>query len=474
MDQVITTAGKMKLAAAAAQVDLSNAELALKRARNDLATQVRTAYYNLVVAQETVRITRVVAHFTDEVYRLQIDLLSGGFAASHEPAALRSQVFVVRLAHKQAINNYAFAWKQLVAAIGLPQMPLSAVEGQVDRFIPYYEYDAVLAYVLHNHTDVLTARNNLVGAGYRLKLAQVTPVPDLDVRGELWQETQVAPRMNYHQMSVSAQLPIWDQNKGNIRAATATMARASEGPHQAELTLTTGLAAAYGAYQDNLAAVEYYRLYILPDQVRYYRGVFERRQIDPAFAFNDLVTAQQNLVADVTAYLGILGQLWTSVVNVADYLQTDDFYQLGKPLELPPLPEFDAPHSWPCPHPQFAPVPCVEGQQPVDAAAAANPMAASAARAPLRSPLQATNSTERVGGAERQLTAVQPVSFVGPVVAVQPMIETPTAPARPLGSSQLPSAPVANPTVGAPATLPVETVLPLPRPRGGLITDVSS
>ncbi len=361
IDQVISTAGKMKLASAIAQVNLSNAELALRKARNDLATQVRTTYYGLVVARETVRINRVLARFTDEVYRLQTDLLAGGFAASHEPAALRSQVFVVRLAHQQAVNNYAYAWKQLVAAIGLPQMPLSAVEGQVDRFIPYYEYDDVLAYVLRNHTDVLTARNDLVSAGYQLKLAQVTPVPNLDVAGSVWQENQIQPRMEYHQMSVSVQLPIWDQNKGNIRAAAAARARASEEPHQAQLALTTGLAAAYGAYQDNLAAVEYYRMYILPDQVRYYRGVFERRQIDPTFAFNDLVTAQQNLVVDVTAYLAILGQLWTSVINVADYLQTDDFYQLARPLELPPLPEFDAPPCWPCPHPHPAGMACVDG-----------------------------------------------------------------------------------------------------------------
>ena len=427
IDQVISTAGKMKLASAMAQMNVSNAELALKRARTDLATQVRKTYYGLVVARETVRINRVLARFTDEVYRLQTDLLSGGFAASHEPAALRSQVFVVRLAHKQAITNYAYAWKQLVAAIGLPQMPLSAVEGQVDRFIPYYEYDEILAYVLRNHTDVLTARNDLVSAGYKLKLAQITPVPNLDVIGSLWQENQIQPRQEYHQMSVSVQLPIWDQNKGNIRAAAAARARASEEPHQAELALTTGLAAAYGAYQDNLAAVEYYRQYILPDQVRYYRGVFERRQIDSAFPFNDLVTAQQNLVADVTAYLGILGQLWTSVINLADYLQTDDFYQLGKPLELPPLPEFDGPQCWPCPHPQPGGLIPVQDPQLPSAGAIDKPM------------------TTAGGG----------------VVAA--IIQRPASPAGPFGPTQLPAAPGGNQAIGPPATTPVETVLPLPR-----------
>jgi cobalt-zinc-cadmium efflux system outer membrane protein len=149
---------------------------------------------------------------------------------------------------------------------------------------------------------------------------------------------------------VSFPFPIWDRNQGNILAASSALVRAAEGPHAVEVALTSGLATAYAGYKSNLAAVEYYRRNILPDQVRYYRGVFERRRIDPSVAFGDLVQAQQVLVADVTSYLGVLGTLWTSVVSVANFLQTDDLYQLGDPLELPHLPDFDALHPLPCPH----------------------------------------------------------------------------------------------------------------------------
>jgi cobalt-zinc-cadmium efflux system outer membrane protein len=353
VDQVIKTGGKLKIQTAQAQMNFRNAELALKRARFDLATTIRADYYNLLVAKETVRVNKGLAHFTDEIYRLQSDLLAGGFAASHEPAALRSQAFIVRLAYQQAIFNYMYAWKQLVADMGLKQLPLSAVEGEVDRLIPYYDYDAVLAHVLRNHTDVVTARNALQGARYGLKLARVTPVPDVEVNLGVFKEKVVFPLQNYYQITVGIPFPIWDRNQGNIRAAAGTLIRATEGPHAAEVALTAGVASAYAGYKDSLAAMEYYRRNILPDQVRYYRGVFERRKIDPTVAFGDLVQAQQVLVADVTAYLGVLGTLWTSVVNVANYLQTDDLYQLGAPLELPRLPEFDAQHPLPCPHPQW-------------------------------------------------------------------------------------------------------------------------
>lgn len=353
IDQVVKTAGKLKLQSAAALMNYRNAELALRRARFDLATTIRSDYYTLLVARETVRVNKALAHFTDEIFRLQADLLKGGFAASHEPSALRSQAFIVRLGYQQAIASYVYAWKQLVADIGLKQLPLSSVDGQVDRLIPYYDYDAVLAHVLRNHTDVLTARNTLQGARYSLKLAQVIPVPDVEVRGDVWKENTVFPFQNFHTLTVSVPFPIWDRNQGNIRTAASALVRAAEGPHQVEVSLTSSLATAYSSYKNNLAAMEYYRRNILPDQVRYYRGVFERRKIDPTVAFGDLVQAQQVLVADITSYLGVLGALWTSVVNVANLLQTDDLYQLGKPLELPQLPDFDALHPLPCPHPQL-------------------------------------------------------------------------------------------------------------------------
>jgi outer membrane protein, heavy metal efflux system len=386
VDQLIKTGGKLTIAVAGARMALVAAELALKQTRYALATTIRSDFYTLLVAQETVRVNRGLAHFTDEIFRLQTDLLGGGFAASHEPTALRSQAFVVRLAYKQAIANYIYAWKELVADMGLRQLPLSAVEGQVDRLIPYYDYDEVLAHVLKNHTNILTARANLEGAKYNLKLARVTPVPDVDVRADLWKEHQVQPLQNYFTFQIGIPFPIWNRNQGGIINAEAAMIQAVEGPHAAEVQLTTNLAAAYATYKANLYAMDYYRRNILPDQVRYYRGVFERRRIDPSAAFGDLVQAQQMLVADVTAYLGILGSLWTSVVGVADFLQTDDLYQLGKPLALPEIPDLESLHAWPCPHPNAGPEP-VEVQTaptPVPHAGAPTARAPTVPRAPVQ------------------------------------------------------------------------------------------
>jgi cobalt-zinc-cadmium efflux system outer membrane protein len=352
IDQVIKTGGKLKLAAAAAEMDLKNAELALKRARSDLATAVRNAYFALLVARETMTVNRALARFTDEIYRLQAELLAGGlFFAPYEPAALRAQAYTARLAYQQAIQGYIYAWKQLVATLNVRQLPLTEVAGRIDRLIPDYDYDAVLAHALRQHTDVLTARNGVEKARYNLKLAQVTPLPDVEVNVGVLKDLADAPFGTFHTATVSGSIPIWDQNKGAIIAAQGALARASEEPHRVEMTITNNLATVYNNYKANLAALEYYRRNILPDQVRFYRGVYARRRIDQTAAFSDLIAAQQGLATAVTTYLANLGSLWTAVVGVADFLQTDDLFQVGGQVrELPELPDLEHLPPWTCPH----------------------------------------------------------------------------------------------------------------------------
>jgi cobalt-zinc-cadmium efflux system outer membrane protein len=353
IDQPIKFAGKLKLAVAAAGMDLRNAELALRRARSDLSTAVRNAYFGVLVARETVRVNKALAEYTDKVYVLSGEglLKAAGFAAPYEPAALRALAYSARLAYKQSIATYVYAWNQLVAALGLQHLPLTEVAGRIDRAIPYFDYDPIRAHVLRNHTDVLTARNAIDKARSNLKLAQITPYPDVDVAVHFVKDLSVPPKQFTHTLTVGIPFPIWDRNKGNILAAEAALVRATEEPHRVAEALTNTLAIAYAGYKNNLEGLEHYRRFILPDSVRYYQGVFRRRQIDlTGVAFADLVTSQQTLAANVSTYLSILSALWSSVVSVADLLQTDDLFQLGKPYPVPPLPDLENLPHWPCCH----------------------------------------------------------------------------------------------------------------------------
>ena len=179
------------------------------------------------------------------------------------------------------------------------------------------------------------------------------------------------------------------------------------------MNLSNLLATAYTGYKTNLDALEFYRHHILPDQVRAYRGVLARRQVDQSVAFSDLFGAQQTLAGSVTTYLGVLGSLWTSVVSVADLLQTDDLFQLAEPRDIPGLPDLEHLTPWPCCHPGVA----LASPQSAPGASTSIPSATSIIVASFSAPSTAAATTTN------EVPAGTPTS-IAPIV-IQPLLAKP-------------------------------------------------
>lgn len=349
LHQSVKTGNKLKLQQAAAVMDLLNAKLALKRAYTDLANQVRTNYFAMLVALESVKIYEALYEFTNEIYRVQVELAEGGPAAPYEPLLLRPLAIQARFNLIQAQNQYLASWKQLAATLGLRDMPPTELAGRVDMPVPVFEYNEVLARVLARHTDVLTAFNSIEKARFNLELAKVTPVPDVDLN-ILAQKDYTAPHNQIvHSLQVSVPVPIFDQNLGGIKQAEGMLAQAAAGPDQARNSLTITLADAFNRYQTARENVDI-AMQQIRDQIRAYRALYERRMRGPMgdVGFGDVVTAQQTLAGYIASYVTALGLQWTAVNDVANLLQTDDLFQVGPKEEMFPVPdlkEFMLPHG---------------------------------------------------------------------------------------------------------------------------------
>ncbi|HEV3261954.1 MAG TPA: TolC family protein [Gemmataceae bacterium] len=329
LDQTIKTGNKLKLAQAAATMDLLNAQLALRRAQTDLMAQVRGGYFAVLVAQENVKINEALTRFTDTSFQVQLELLRGGLAAPYEPMQLRVLSYQARAALVQARNAYTAAWQQLAATLGKPLMRPTQLAGRVDMPIPHFDRDTVLARVLSNHTDVRTTANGIQKARYNLRLAQVTPIPDVGLHLAVQEDYSVPPAQRIvHSVQVGVPLPVFDQNKGAIIQAQGALLRAIEEPHRVRDALTTTFADAFNRYETNRITLEYYRDHILPDQVRAYQQIRYRREVTfpPDVSFGDIVTAQQTLATSVMTYVTTLAAQWQAVVDVANQLQTNELF----------------------------------------------------------------------------------------------------------------------------------------------------
>ena len=352
---VIKGAGKIKLAFDAANIDVKNAELALRKAESDLRTAVRDGYFALLSAQENLRVQRAMVRLTDEVYKVMVELLQGSQVATYETMQVRVTAMQTRINYLQAHNRYLAAWKQLAATLGLPGMPLTEVAGRIDSPLPRYQYDQVLAQVLNQHTDALTAKMVVEKARSLLQLAKLTPYPDFSYTLAVQEDRSAPPTAakTFASLTFGVPLPIFDRNQGGIRQAQGALLRATEESHRVRSTLIQSLSDAFERYENTRIQLEMYQKDMLPNQVQAFRAtVMRHARGEPGqIMFTDLVTAEQSLVSLVTSYLGVLHDMWFAAVDIAGLLQTPDLFQVDETLPVASIPDLEHLLPLDCLHP---------------------------------------------------------------------------------------------------------------------------
>jgi len=322
--QEFVTAGKLSLAQNAALHEVRAKQAELRKARIRMATDVRRSYFQVLVAQEQLKFQQAVAQLSAEVYKAQIDLVAGGEAAPYEPLQLRVIAVQARNSVTQASNGLEAAWRQLAAACGVPHMARQETLGSVETSVPLVEYD-LLASRLQQHSDVIAARARISRAVCNLRLQEVTPIPNLNVYGA-FQHDDTTPLSDFAaNVQVSAPVPVFDRNQGNITAAHAELVRARQDLTDVSNRLMSSLADVYNRQSTTRSIAESYRSDLLPDQVRVYRGVYDRFLVDgESVDFAQVVLAQQTLTQVVSSYLQTLGDSWSATVDLADLIQVDD------------------------------------------------------------------------------------------------------------------------------------------------------
>ena len=330
--QIIKTAGKLEVAQAIENVDLMNSQLLLRQARNDLLGQVRRQYFALLIARESIRINEAIVRFTHEVYRIQVDQVTlGGQAAVYEPMQLRTIAYQARANLVAARLRYISAWQQLTATLNTPEMPLADLVDDPDLSVPQVDYDAAVSHVLSMNTEIRAARNGPLRARLALKLAEITPIPDIYAYITVQKDftTPGLPHLSYN-TQFGMPVPLFDRNKGNILTARGMLVRATEEVPRVQNDLRTRLADAFERFENYRFQVGVSRDQILPDAVRTYRGTYERHtQESETVGFADVVVAQQNMLTAVSTYISALNGQWTAFVDIAALLQVESLKELS-------------------------------------------------------------------------------------------------------------------------------------------------
>jgi cobalt-zinc-cadmium efflux system outer membrane protein len=323
ISQDFVTAGKLRLAQAAAGYGLTAADRQATTRWFAVVTKVRTAYYEVLTARREVETGNEAVRISEESLKTIKALALRGLKA--KPDELRAQVEYDqnRIRLNQAQERQKAADKLMAAAVGLPALPNTPIVGSIDAPAPRYDYQNSLEVILARSSEVQAAQAAIQQAQQLFLRAQAERRPDIRVAVRpAYSNVDKTPEV---MVEVGAALPIFNRNQGNIISAEAEVRRAVSEARAIDLRLTERLTAAYQRYAAARSQVEIYEKEILPnarEAERLLRIGYESG--DPKSDYTSLLEAQRTLVQTRLMHVQVRGELWRAASEIAGMLQDEE------------------------------------------------------------------------------------------------------------------------------------------------------
>ena len=343
--QDVVTAGKLRLAQQAALREVQKAEYDLIRARFDVLREVRQSFYALLVSQRRVEIYRLLLDIAKRSYEIGRQLAEAGEGTKADVLfwSIERDRADVRL-----LNSTVYVEtgrRQLATAVGLPRADVGALEGDIFQALPHFDLKQLQEAVVRRNARPRAAEATIAGSQWALERAVVEPIPNVNVMGGYQRQVDY-PVMNQGLVQVMVEVPLFDRNQGNIRAARADIASARADLRMTELDLATQAAQVIAAYRTSQRMVEWYEQFILPkarETVQITQQLYARGEV----TFLSLLQAQRILTETELAFVEAQADRWNAAVTIADLLQLEQFpfaeeapaTAPGEPLEPVPAVE---------------------------------------------------------------------------------------------------------------------------------------
>ncbi len=266
--QLFEIGGKRRYRKESAIAGVKAAEQRLLDARRLLDESVTTAYVAALLADENVKVlTQSAASL-----RKEADIAQQRLGAGDISAAEKTQIEIAAQRLELDANSAATNAVQARVAVevllgaGSPRgtwTPSDLLTQLVTNLAPA---ELGITPALGTRPDILAAEAQLDKASADLRLQRAMRIPDPTVQVQYEHEPPDAP--NTVGLVVSFPLPLWNQNRGSIRAATAAQHQAELAAERARAEAAGQVVAARAAYLDALQRWNRYRDQLTPQSAK--------------------------------------------------------------------------------------------------------------------------------------------------------------------------------------------------------------
>lgn len=338
--QEIVTANKLSLSQAIVAREVDQATLSLMRERYALVGSVRAAFYDLYALERRISVLDELQRVAGDAVRTGQTLLDNKQIARLDLVQLEVELARFRSQSESARQELAGARKRLAAVVGDPRLPVGITTGPFDE-VPSYDAERVLDSVLASHPEAQSARVGVDRAQAAIRRAEVEPIPNVTfTTGYI---RQYENRSNDFALGLSAPIPVWNRNQGNIRAAKAELGEAVQEVTRVENDLAERVATALRSYSAARKLADQYRTDILPKAEETYKLSLEAFK-GGQFEYLRVIQAQRAVAEARLEYNRALGEAWRAAADLSALLLEEWWpgvppqmmqQQQGPPQKLP-------------------------------------------------------------------------------------------------------------------------------------------
>ncbi len=326
IEQRIITAGKLgldrKIFAEEEKAAQQSAELERLRVRN----RARMLFYEGLAGQRMIEVRERLRGVANDTARIYGELANIGMADRPEVISAGIEARKAELALAQSRNDLEAVWRRTGALVRQPALATGVFEGNLDE-LPVIEYEAAFEKIEAGHPLLRAAQAQRARAEYALRRAEVQKIPDLQLRGGLRENGEMAEGVMGRPRRIGlegifdagVEIPLFNRNQGGVTTARGELDAARFESDKLRLEFRSMLATEFAGYQNSVIAAKIHGESMIPQARQAYEMLVKNfRQM--AVAYPQVIGAQRNLVQLEEARVEALRSAWVKVVEIEGLL----------------------------------------------------------------------------------------------------------------------------------------------------------
>lgn len=321
--QEIVRGGKLNLNRQAAAHEYARAEQELIAQQYRVLTDVRIAYYRVLIAQRQIDLSYNITSMyqqalatTDRLFKAQeiskLDFLDAQLDFENATVAL-----------KNAQHSHQAAWRNLTAVLGQPDLAEQALAGDVTVTNKKFDYQQTLQHLLSSSPEIAAAASEIERARWLYQRALVEHKGNVNVQALYnWRDNGLAGAAAGRPdgaLIMDMPIPIWNKNQGGIVKAQGEVTVAEQNLQRVELEIQQRLAPVFERYDNAANLVSRYNATILAlakESLDLSRKAYDSGEL----GYLDMLDAQRKYATAQSDYLDALRDLRQAEVEMDGFL----------------------------------------------------------------------------------------------------------------------------------------------------------